>query len=102
MQAVTQWPEVRAPCQPLNNLLTLKSASSECRSPNCVLQSLPEATLGCREALKAVEFPGKEEEVSARQSLQGGLGGAGLSLPGKKKEEVQISHVVLLLFMAML
>lgn len=48
-------------------------------------QSLQEATWERRGVLESHMLPGKEEEVPGRQSLQGGLGGAGLSLPRKEE-----------------
>ena len=58
-----------------------QSQKSTLHSP----QSLQEATWERRGVLESHMLPGKEEEVPGRQSLQGGLGGAGLSLPRKEE-----------------
>lgn len=58
-----------------------QSQKSTLHSP----RSLQEATWERRGVLESHMLPGKEEEVPGRQSLQGGLGGAGLSLPRKEE-----------------
>lgn len=76
---------VYALCQPLHIPLTFKKASSEHRSQNCILHRVFRRQLEHRGVLKSQAFPGEEEEVPDRQSLQGGLGGAGLPLPRKEE-----------------
>lgn len=75
-----------AHCQPSNILLLFGRTSSNHRSQNRLLpQNLQEATWERKGVLESHVLPGREEEVPGRQSLQGGLGGAGLSLPRKEE-----------------
>ena len=75
-----------AHCQPNHILLPSGRASSNCRSQTRLLpQNLQEATWERKGVLESHVLPGREEEVPGRQSLQGGLGGAGLSLPRKEE-----------------
>lgn len=104
VQAVTKWPEVQTLRQPPNICLTFKRASSEHGSQACLLHGVSESQRrrSAGEWLSQKYFLGKRRKCRRGTACRVAVEGQGCLSLGRKKEEVQISHVVLLLFMAML
>lgn len=92
-------PAGHAPRPPGTTCPALQRASRGRRSPARRLHSVSERrpAAGSREC-----FPGKRRKCRLGTACRVAEEGQGCLCLGRKKEEVQISHVVLLLFMAML